>query len=80
VELEIDMRSSVPSWRQLADKLTAAIESGEYAPDDPIPSLRRLHEETGLAQSTIQHALKELHERGLTYSVPGRGTFVKGKS
>lgn len=77
MEFEIDMRSSVPSWRQLADKLTAAIAAGEYGPDDPIPSLRTLSQETGLAQSTVQHALKELRERELTYSVPGRGTFVR---
>jgi GntR family transcriptional regulator len=79
VEFEIDMRSQVPSYRQLADRLAAAIATGEFAPDDPIPSLRTLQQETGLAMATVQHAITVLREEGLVYSVSGRGTFVSPK-
>jgi GntR family transcriptional regulator len=78
VEIDIDMRSQVPSYRQLAEQLAAAIASGEYGPDDPIPSLRELQQRTGLAMATVQHAIKVLTADGLVYSVSGRGTFVKG--
>jgi DNA-binding GntR family transcriptional regulator len=76
VEFEIDFRSQVPSYRQLADKIRAAITAGEYGPDDAIPSLRTLQQETGLAMATVQHAIAVLVDEGLVYSVSGRGTFV----
>ena len=70
------MRSQVPSYRQLADRIAEAIAAGEYRPDDPIPSLRTLQQETGLAMATVQHAISVLRTEGLVYSVSGRGTFV----
>jgi DNA-binding GntR family transcriptional regulator len=80
VEIDIDMRSQVPSYRQLADQIAAAIESGEYGPDEAIPSLRDLQQQSGLAMATVQHAIRVLVERDLVVSVSGRGTFVKGKA
>lgn len=74
--LVIDTRSSVPSYRQLADQLRAAIENGEIAPDEQLPSLTRIKQETGLAVGTIQQAIRLLKEEGWAYSVPGRGTFA----
>ena len=76
MEFEIDFRSQVPSYRQLADRIRAAIAAGEYGPDDAIPSLRTLQQETGLAMATVQHAIRVLVDEGLVYSVSGRGTFV----
>ena len=77
MEFEIDMRSSVPSYRQLADRIRAAIAEGEYGTDDPIPSRRTLQQETGLAMATVQHAIDVLKEEGVVYAVTGRGTFVR---
>lgn len=74
--LVIDTRSSVPSYRQLADQLRAAIESGEIAPDEQLPSLTRIRQETGLAVGTIQQAIGLLRDEGWAYTVPGRGTFA----
>jgi len=73
------MRSQVPSYRQLAEKIRSAIESGDYGPDEAIPSLRELQQRSGLAMATVQHAVRVLVADGLVVSVPGRGTFVKGK-
>jgi DNA-binding GntR family transcriptional regulator len=80
VEIEIDIRSKVPSYRQLADQIRAAIAAGEYAADDPIPSLRQLEQRSGLAQATVQHAIRVLIDEGLVYTVTGRGTFATGHS
>lgn len=68
--------SGVPAWRQLADELAGAIAAGKYGPGEPIPSRRRLHQETRLAAITIEHALNVLKAEGLVYTMPGRGTFV----
>jgi DNA-binding GntR family transcriptional regulator len=75
--LVIDTRSSVPSYRQLADQLRAAVESGEIAPDEPLPSLTRIRQETGLAVGTIQKGIGVLVDDGYAYTVPGRGTFAR---
>jgi GntR family transcriptional regulator len=76
VEFEINTRSKVPSYQQLADQIEAAITAGEYEPDAAIPSLKQLKDQTGLAQGTIQHAIMVLEGKGLVYTVRGRGTFV----
>lgn len=76
VETEIDFHGKTPSYRQLADHLRAAIVAGEYGPREAIPSLKQLTQMTGLAQGTVQHAIKVLEDEGLVYTVSGRGTFV----
>ena len=75
-EIVIDTRSKVPSYRQLSEILRARIESGEYGPGDALPSITTLVQSTGLAVETVRRALAVLAEEGLSYSVPGRGTYV----
>lgn len=79
MSFEIDPLSPVPSWRQLAALLRERIVAGEYRPREPIPSLRQLQQETGLAKNTVAHAIDALAEEGLIVRVPGRGTFVSDK-
>lgn len=77
VRYEIDMRSTTrSSYLQLADQIREKIASGEFAPDEPIPSLNQLSQESGLAVKTVQHALQVLKDEGLIYAVPGRRTYV----
>lgn len=73
----IDKRSPVPSYRQLAGVLRARIESGEIGPDEPLPSIARLQQETGLAVKTIRQGIALLVADGVAYTVPGRGTFAR---
>ena len=80
VEFEIDQHSKTPAYRQLADRLRAAIEAGEYGPREPIPSLTQLHQESTLAKGTIQQAISVLIDEGLVYTVSGRGTFVSPRT
>jgi GntR family transcriptional regulator len=75
--LVIDYRSSEPSYRQLARQLREAVESGEIAADEQLPSLTRIRQETGLAMGTIQQAIRVLVDEGMAYTVPGRGTFAR---
>jgi DNA-binding transcriptional regulator YhcF (GntR family) len=43
----IDTRSPVPSYRQLADQLRERITSGKIGPDEALPSITYLKQETG---------------------------------
>jgi GntR family transcriptional regulator len=76
VVYEIDRRSEMPSYRQLADMLRADIEAGRIEPDAALPSLTRLVQETGLDVKTVRKAIAVLTGDGLAYIVPGRGTFA----
>ena len=78
--LTIDMRSPVPSYRQLADQLRQRIVSGEIEPDEQLPSLKQIQDETGLAVKTIRHGVSLLVAEGLVYTVPGRGSFAAGRA
>lgn len=76
--ITIDPRSSVPSYRQLADQLRAAVGSGQIGPGEALPSITYIRQETGLAVGTIRQAIGVLVSEGTAYTVPGRGTFAAG--
>lgn len=74
--LAIDLRSPVPSYQQLAAQLRQRITTGAIAPDEPLPSITRIQQETGLAVTTIRRAIAVLTGEGIAYTVPGRGTYA----
>ena len=74
--IRIDLRSREPSYLQLAAALRERIESGEIPPEDALPSITYLVQETGLAVGTVRKAIKVLADEGLVVTVPGRGSFV----
>lgn len=76
----IDPTSEVPRWRQAHAILVDRIRRGEYPPGERVPSVVALAEELGISTPTAQKALRQLREDGLTYTVPGFGSYVAGKS
>lgn len=74
--LVIDLRSPVPSYQQLAAQLRERIAAGEIGPDEPLPSLTFIQQETGLAITTIRRAIALLVAEGIAYTVPGRGSYA----
>lgn len=75
---QIDRGSRVPPWEQIANQLRTEILAGEYDPEGPpLPSVRRLTEEWGVARRTANRALKALAEEGLIEVVDGLGYFAR---
>ncbi|MEV8590210.1 winged helix-turn-helix domain-containing protein [Streptomyces sp. NPDC051180] len=74
--MSLDPQSGRPLYMQLADVIAAKIASGEFAPDRMIPTPGRLSEEHGIAVLTARRAMRELRERGLIVTVPGKGSYV----
>ena len=72
----IDHGSREPVYLQLANILTAQIESGELRVGRTIPSEKVLQETYGVGRGTVRSAVMVLRERGLVDTVPQRGTFV----
>ena len=68
--------SPVPLYVQAADRIAAQIASGELVKDQRLPSERDLAGQWGIAYLTVRRAMRELRERGLVTSVPGKGTYV----
>lgn len=75
--MEIDHSSAVPPYRQLAEILRGQIGSGELAPGAMVPSVKRLRQQYGVAETTARKAVALLRDEGLVESVTGWGTFVK---
>jgi DNA-binding GntR family transcriptional regulator len=61
---------------RVAERVAELIGSGEYRPDDVLPSESEMMEMYGAAKNTVRNALALLREQGLVYTVPAMGTFV----
>jgi GntR family transcriptional regulator len=74
---DLDPESGRPLSQQIADRLEARIRSGELAPDRPVPSETTLGQEYPVSRDTIRRAIKALRDRGLVYTVQGKGSYVR---
>jgi GntR family transcriptional regulator len=72
----IDREWDEPVYQQVAGILRRRIESGEIEPRRPVPSIRTLCQEYGIARATAAKSLRVLADEGLIRQVPGRGWFV----
>jgi len=75
----IDPESATPVYVQLANLLRQGIQDGTYPPDRALPSIHTLQQAYGVADGTVQKALRILKDEGLAHSVPGRGVFVTSR-
>lgn len=64
-------------WKQLADELRSRIIQGVYKPRYPIPSLRQLEQEFGVALNTIRKVIIQLEKEGYIRAEHGVATFVR---
>jgi GntR family transcriptional regulator len=72
----IDLNAPKHVYVQVADHITARIESGDLAPGARLRSERDLATDYGVSYDTIRRATALLRERGLIITVIGRGTYV----
>ncbi len=74
--MNIDPRSHIPIYLQIADGIRQAVAAGLYCPDESLPSLRALALDVQVNPNTVQRAYDELAREGLIYSRRGKGMFV----
>lgn len=74
---DFDPNDSRPPYQQLADVLTAAIESGEYKPGDKLPSGAELAQRYGLSRQTVQSTMRLLRQNRAVVSRQGQGVYVR---
>ena len=80
--MNIDPRSHIPIYLQIADGIRDAVAAGVYLPGEALPSLRVMALQVHVNSNTVQKAYDELAREGLIYSQRGKGLFVakKGKT
>jgi GntR family histidine utilization transcriptional repressor len=70
------MDTPLPAYEQVKAFVKARISSGEWKPDDPVPSEAALMERFAISRMTANRALRELATEGLVTRVQGSGTRV----
>lgn len=69
--------TGVPVYRQLMNIIEAQIESGELKGNDKLPSENELCRKYDVSRTSVRQMLSMLSQKGLIYSVHGKGSFVK---
>jgi GntR family transcriptional regulator len=72
----IDPKSTIPIFRQIADQLRQAVDSGVYKPGEMLPSQRALAIDIKVNPNTIQRAYEALEREGIVETRRGVGVFV----
>ncbi len=70
-------KSDRKKFLHLIDYITEAIDSGELAPGESLPTQRELSKKLNLSIGTITKAFAELEKMGYLSGEIGRGTFVR---
>lgn len=78
--MHIDARLDWPIHLQLIGQLQAAIEDGDYAPGERLPSVRELAAILRIHRNTVVHAYQALEQAGYVRGEPGRGYFAQPPS
>ena len=65
----------VPLHHQIKESLTLQIASGQWRPEDEVPSEAELCRHYAVSRGTIRRALADLENQGLVERRQGKGTF-----
>ncbi len=75
--MQIDPKSTVPVFKQVAQEIQSAIAAGIYREGEAIPSARELAMRLRVNPNTIQKAFDELSHLGVIETRRGLGKFVQ---
>lgn len=74
---KIELHSGIPAYKQIANRLTAAMADGTLQRGDRLPTIRELNDHLGVNPNTVAKAYRELALKGLIDGQRGAGSFVK---
>lgn len=77
--LVVDPDLEIPPYQQVVAQIRAGIERGELPPDSPLPTVRQLAGDLGIAPNTVARAYGELQSDGWLVGDGRRGTRVAGR-
>ncbi len=74
------LQGGVPLSEQLEARIAELIISGEMAENEKLPAVREVAKELMINPNTVQKTYRQLEQRGLIYSLPGKGSYVAERS
>ena len=74
---DLDTKSPVPLYEQIAVRLKAAVATGELRPADALPSVRQLAGRLRINPATVVQAYRSLETDGFVEIRQGAGTYVR---
>jgi DNA-binding transcriptional regulator YhcF (GntR family) len=74
--MRIDVGSSVPAYRQIANALRAQLVAGQFRPGDQLPTVRDLALDLGVHHNTVAEAYRLLSDEGWLVLERRRGVTV----
>jgi len=74
--IQIDARSPMPIYEQVAAQVRHAVASGVLRKGDALPSVRQLAVSLRVNPNTVARAYRDLEAEGVVETQQGRGTFV----
>jgi DNA-binding transcriptional MocR family regulator len=74
---DLDRAGQVSVTAQLAERLREAIDAGQLAPGEKLPTTRALAEQASINHLTAVRVYRRLAEQGYVTAAVGRGTFVR---
>lgn len=72
----INQNSRVPKYRQVANTILWEIEQKVFKTGQRLPSINEASAEYYLSRDTVEKAYRELVQRGVISSIPGKGFYV----
>ena len=77
---QLDYRSGISICDQIVNGIMRLKTLGVLKNNEQLPSVRSLASKLSVNPNTVQKAYMILEERGITYSVKGKGSFIAGNS
>lgn len=74
--ITLDTRSREPIYTQLEKQIVKLINLGVYEKDSPLPSVRSVACDLCINPNTVARAYKNLEQKGVIYTISGKGVFV----
>ncbi len=78
--ISVDPQIETAPYQQIFEQIRAAVERGTLAPDAPLPPVRQLAGDLGVAPNTVARAYADLQDAGWLISEGRRGTRVASKT
>jgi GntR family transcriptional regulator len=75
-QIEIDTATGMAAWRQVHDQIERLVSIGTLPPGTPLPTIRQLARDLGLAAGTVARAYRELETAGVVHTARRQGTVV----
>jgi GntR family transcriptional regulator len=76
IDFQLDDRSGVATYLQLALQVRHALRLGLLRPGDKLPTAKEVVAKLAINPNTVLKAYRELEREGLVGARPGQGTFV----